>query len=124
MGLPSRGGDVTVHVKNTNQLSLPTPFHSVLVSVSVFMALSTVFYFHKFSRQLYAFSLCSSGLISASLVLSTVYLYLNVSLNGFGDPARLPCAATRVGGVRDPGDGGTTGCGLLGPTHLFGLDFS
>ena len=27
-----------------NQLSLPTPFYVVLVSVSVFMALSTVFY--------------------------------------------------------------------------------
>ena len=31
--------------------------------------------FHKFSRQLSAFSLCSSGLISAVLVLSTISLY-------------------------------------------------
>ena len=36
--------------------------------------------FHKFSRQLTAFSLCSSGLISASLVLSTIYLSMKVSL--------------------------------------------
>ena len=44
VGSPSRGGDVTVHVKDTNQPSLPTPFYSVLVSISVFMALSTVFH--------------------------------------------------------------------------------
>ena len=41
---PSRGGDVTVYVPDINQPSLPTPFYSVLVSVSVFMALSTVFH--------------------------------------------------------------------------------
>ena len=44
MGSPSRGGDVAVYVFDMiNQLSLPTPFYSVLVSISVFMALSTVF---------------------------------------------------------------------------------
>ena len=43
-GSPSRGGDVTVYVKDINQPSLPTPFYSVLVSVSVFVALSTVFH--------------------------------------------------------------------------------
>ena len=42
-GSPSRGGDVAGYVFDINQLSLPTPFRSVLVSVSVFMALSTVF---------------------------------------------------------------------------------
>ena len=40
-GSPSRGGDV---VKDINRPSLPTPFYSVLVSVSVFMPLSTVFH--------------------------------------------------------------------------------
>ena len=44
-GSPSRGGDVAVSVFDINQLSLPTPYYSVLVSVSVFMALSTVFHF-------------------------------------------------------------------------------
>ena len=44
MGSPSRGGDVAVYVFDTNQPSLPTPFYSVLVSVSVFLALSTVFH--------------------------------------------------------------------------------
>ena len=42
-GSPSRGGDV-VYVTDINQPSLPTPFYSVLVSVSVFMALSTLFH--------------------------------------------------------------------------------
>ena len=39
-GSPSRGGDVF----DINQPSLPTPFYSVLESVFVFMALSTVFH--------------------------------------------------------------------------------
>ena len=43
-GSPSRGGDVAVHVFDINQPSLPTPFYSVLVSVSVFRALSTAFH--------------------------------------------------------------------------------
>ena len=37
--------------------------------------------FHTFSRRLLAFPLCSSGLISALLVLSTVSLFMKVSLN-------------------------------------------
>ena len=40
----SGGGDVTVYVFDINQPSLPTPFYSALASVSVFMALSTVFH--------------------------------------------------------------------------------
>ena len=44
VGSPSRGGDVTVYVCDINQPSLPTSFYSVLVSISVFMALSTVFH--------------------------------------------------------------------------------
>ena len=40
---PARGGDVAVYVFDINQSSLPTRFYSVLVSVSVFTALSTVF---------------------------------------------------------------------------------
>ena len=44
-GSPSRGGDVAVYVFDKNQPSLLTPFfYSVLVSISVFMALSTVFH--------------------------------------------------------------------------------
>ena len=43
-GSPSRGGDVTVYVFDINQPSLPTPFYSVLASISVFTAVSTVFH--------------------------------------------------------------------------------
>ena len=43
-GSPSRGGDAAVYVFDTNQPSLPGPFNSVLVSMSVFIALSTVFH--------------------------------------------------------------------------------
>ena len=44
MGSPSRGGDVAVYTFDINQPSLPTPFYSVLVSISAFLALSTVFH--------------------------------------------------------------------------------
>ena len=44
VGSPSRGGDVAVDVFDIKQLSLPTPFNSLVVSVSVFMALSAVFH--------------------------------------------------------------------------------
>ena len=37
--------------------------------------------FHKFSRKLSTFSLCSSSLISALLVFSTIYLFMKVSLS-------------------------------------------
>ena len=42
----SHGGNVVVYVKDINQPSLPTPFffYPVLASISVFMALSTVFH--------------------------------------------------------------------------------
>ena len=43
-GSPSHVGDVTVYVLDINQPGLPTPFHSVLVSVSVCKALSTKFH--------------------------------------------------------------------------------
>ena len=55
-------------------------FYSLLVSVSVFMALSTVFYSVNSSDNS-AFSLWSSGLISALLVPSTIYLFMKVSLS-------------------------------------------
>ena len=37
-GSSSRGGDVTVYVCDIKQPSLPTPFYSALVSISVFLA--------------------------------------------------------------------------------------
>ena len=43
-GSPSRGGDFVVDVFDIHQPSLPAAFCSVLASISVFMALSTVFH--------------------------------------------------------------------------------
>ena len=42
-GSPSRRGDVMVYVTDINHRSLPTPFDSVLVSLSVFMVLQRYF---------------------------------------------------------------------------------
>ena len=39
--------------------------------------------FHKFSWQLSVFSLCSSGLISASVALSTVCLFMKISFSPY-----------------------------------------
>ena len=69
-----------VYVRDINQPSLPTPFYSVLVSISVFKALSTVFHSIN-SPDDSPLSDCSSGLNSALLVLSTIYLFLRVSLS-------------------------------------------
>ena len=85
-GLPSCGGDVIVYVKDINQPSLATPlllFFLLLFCSCVHFCLYGPFNcisFHKFSWQLSAFSLCSSGLISAVLVLSTLYLVVEVFL--------------------------------------------
>ena len=55
-------------------------FYSVLVSVSVFMALSTVFHSIN-SPDNSPLSHYSSGLVSALLVLSTIHLFMKVSLS-------------------------------------------
>ena len=43
-GSPSHGEDVAVYAFDINQPSLPSPWYSVLVSISVCMTLSTVFH--------------------------------------------------------------------------------
>ena len=62
-------------MSDINQPSLPTPFYSVLASIPVFMAFSTVFHSIN-SPNNCPFSDCSSGLISALLVLSTLCLFM------------------------------------------------
>ena len=55
--------------------------HSFLFCSSVYFFLYDPFNwvsFHKFSRQFAAFSLCSSGLLSALSVLSTVFLFVKI----------------------------------------------
>ena len=63
-----------------NQLSLPTPFCSALGIYSCHYGPFNCISFHKFSQQLSAFSLWSSGVISVLLVLSDIHLFLQVSL--------------------------------------------
>ena len=87
-GSPSRGGDVAVYVFDINH---PSFAHPCLFCSCVCFCLHGPFNcisFHKFSRQLSAFSICSSGLVSASLLLSTLYLFMNVSLS----PDMIPCS--------------------------------
>ena len=58
--------------------------HSFLFCPCVYFCLHGPFNcisFHKISRELSAFSLCSSGLISALLVLSSIYLFKKVSFS-------------------------------------------
>ena len=79
MGSPSRGGDVEVYRHEPAKLS-----HFFLFCSCVCFCLCGPFNcisLHKFSRQLSAFSLCSSGLISALLVHSSVYLFTKVSFS-------------------------------------------
>ena len=77
-GSPSRGEDVTVYVWHE-----PTELaHSFVFCSCVYFCLSGPFNcisINKFSRQRFVFWLCSSGLISALLVLSTIYLFMKVS---------------------------------------------
>ena len=70
-GSPSRGGDVTVYVVHINQPSLPTPFYSVLVSVSFLMALSTIF--HSINSP-------DNSLLSHSVLLVLFPLYWSFQL--------------------------------------------
>ena len=58
--------------------------HSFLFCSCVYVCLYGLFNcisFHKVSRQLSVFSLCSSGPISALLVLSTTYLFMKASIS-------------------------------------------
>ena len=78
---PSRGGDVAVYFSEVNQPNLPTPFYSVLVSVSVFLALSTVFHFIS-SPDISPLSRCVLPvLFRPHSALSIIHLFMKVSLS-------------------------------------------
>ena len=67
--------------------------HSFLLCSCVYFCLCGPFNrisFHKFSRQLSHFSLCSSGLNSASSVLSTICLFMKVPLSPDVIPSGCP----------------------------------
>ena len=83
MGSPPRGGNVAVYVFDINQPRLPVPFYSVLVSMPVFMALSAAFYsIHSPDNSPLSYSVVPVLiLLYLSLVLSTTYLFMKVSLS-------------------------------------------
>ena len=68
---------MSVTYTHINQPSLPTPFYCSCIYFCLYGPFNCIS-FHKFSQQLCIFSLCSSGLISALLVLSTLYLFMKV----------------------------------------------
>ena len=72
-GSPSHGGDVKICVLDINQPSLPTPF-TLFLCLFLCYGPFTCISFHKFSRQLSVFPLCSPSLISALLFLSIISL--------------------------------------------------
>ena len=77
-GSPSRGGDVAVHVFDINQSSFATPFYSVLVSISVLMALSTVLHsIHSLDNFLPSHSV----LPVLFPLYSTIYFFMKVSFS-------------------------------------------
>ena len=83
-GSPSLRWGVAVYVFDINQPSLPTPFFFIFrsgVCFCLYGPFNFFFSFHKFSRQLSAFSLCFFGLISALLILSVIPLFMQVSLS-------------------------------------------
>ena len=79
-GSPSRGGNVAVYAFDINQMSLPTPFYSALVSASVFVALSTAFHSIN-SPDNSPLSHSVLPVFSALLVLPTIYLLVKVLLS-------------------------------------------
>ena len=83
MGSASRGGNVVVYVFEINQQSLPSLFFflSVLGSVFVFMALSTVFHCINSPNYSLLFHSVLPVLFLALFVLLTIYLFMKVSLS-------------------------------------------
>ena len=72
---PSRGGNVAVYVFHINQPSLHTPFYSVPVSMSVLMALSTVFHSRNSPDNSQLSHSILPVFVLTSLVLSVLTVY-------------------------------------------------
>ena len=69
-------------MSDINQLSLPSPFlYSVLVSISVFMALTTVFHSMNSPDNSPFSDSVLPVLTSTLLVLSTIYFFMKVSFS-------------------------------------------
>ena len=115
MGSPSRGGGVS-------RLSLPTPFSPIFVCPSAYRNLSPVLLFtHQLLPTYLQFSSsdCPFCLHRPFTYISLLYkpsfCHFSFSLWSTRDPARWPCAATRVVGGWDPGDWGH--CWAVAPQY-------
>ena len=97
-GSPSHGGNVAIYVFDVKQPSLPTPFYSFLLCVSVFMALSAVFHsinspnnstFSLFYRSYF----CLIGLFSHKSLYESLPQprYNPLWLTGLKAPTNQPC---------------------------------
>ena len=75
------GGYVVVYVFDINLPNSPTPFYSILGSIFCLCGAYNCVSSIDSPNKLSAFSLCSSGLTSALLVLSTLYLFIKVSFS-------------------------------------------
>ena len=74
------GGDITVYVLDINQPSLPIPCYSVLVSVSVLTALSTVFH-NTHSSDNASLSHSVLSVLFQPYRPFQLYIFMKVSLN-------------------------------------------
>ena len=79
--LPSDGGAVKVYILGYKATEVAHSFYPLPVVCVCLYGPFNYISFHKLSQQLPVFSLCSSGLISVLLVLSTIYLLMRVSLS-------------------------------------------
>ena len=79
-GWPSCSVNVTVYVWHKPAELAHFFFFSSCIYFSLYGPFNCIS-FHEFFQQLSVFSLCSSGLISALLVLSTVFLFMKVSFS-------------------------------------------
>ena len=87
--LPTTLRFLTLFFRSYLLLVLSTAY--LFLKVSSFLFCSCIYFclygpfncisFHNSSRQLSVFSLCSSGLMSSLLILSTIYLFLKVSFS-------------------------------------------
>ena len=69
-------------MSDINQASLSTPFYSVLVSISIFLALSTVFHSTDCpDNSPFSHSVLSVLFLSALVVISPVNLFMEVFFN-------------------------------------------
>ena len=79
-GSPSRRGDATVYILDVNQSSLPTLF-ALLLSLFLYLWPFQLYFIPQILQTTLCFLTPFFWSYSASLVLSTIYLFMKVSLS-------------------------------------------